>query len=38
MAVEYLKKAELTSSSGASDVHDTVVSILSEIEAGGDAA
>ena len=38
MAVEYLKKAELTSSSGASDVHDTVVSILTEIENGGDAA
>ncbi len=37
MAREYLKKATLTSSSGASDVHETVVSILSDIEAGGDA-
>ena len=37
MPIEYLKKADLTSSSGASDVHDTVLSILSEIEVGGDA-
>ena len=37
MAREYLKKATLTSSSGASDVHETVVSILNDIEAGGDA-
>ncbi len=37
MAREYLKKATLTSTSDASDVHDTVVSILNDIEAGGDA-
>ena len=37
MALDYLKKASLTSSSGASDVHETVVSILNDIEAGGDA-
>jgi len=33
----YLKKATLTSASGASDVHDTVVGILNDIEQGGDA-
>ena len=38
MAREYLKKATLTSSSDASDVHETVQGILSEIEAGGDRA
>jgi sulfopropanediol 3-dehydrogenase len=38
MAREYLKKATLTSTSDASDVHETVVKILSDIEAGGDAA
>lgn len=38
MPVEYLKKATLTSSSGASDVKDTVTKILADIEAGGDAA
>ncbi|MFS4579764.1 histidinol dehydrogenase [Phaeobacter sp. C3_T13_0] len=38
MARDYLKKASLTSRSNASDVHDTVVKILSDIEAGGDAA
>lgn len=37
MAREYLKKATLTSTSDASDVHETVVSILNDIEAGGDA-
>ncbi len=37
MTREYLKKATLTAASGASDVHDTVVSILDEIKAGGDA-
>ncbi len=37
MTREYLKVATLTSASGASDVHDTVVSILNDIEAGGDA-
>ncbi|WP_296423071.1 histidinol dehydrogenase [Yoonia sp.] len=38
MARHYLKKATLTSQSGASDVHDIVRKILSDIEAGGDAA
>ena len=37
MARNYLKKATLTSSSGASDVHDIVKGILDDIEAGGDA-
>lgn len=37
MTREYLKKATLTASSGASDVHETVVAILNDIEAGGDA-
>ena len=37
MAPTYLKKATLTSQSGAADVHDTVVTILNDIEAGGDA-
>jgi sulfopropanediol 3-dehydrogenase len=37
MTVTYLKKATLTSASGASDVHETVKAILSSIEAGGDA-
>jgi sulfopropanediol 3-dehydrogenase len=36
MAREYLKKATLTSQSGASDVHDIVNGILTDIEAGGD--
>ncbi len=38
MAREYLKKATLTAQSDASDVHDIVSGILSDIEAGGDAA
>lgn len=38
MAREYLKRATLTSKSDASDVHNTVVKILSDIETGGDAA
>ena len=38
MAREYLKKATLTSQSDASDVHETVQTILDDIEAGGDAA
>ncbi len=38
MAREYLKKAKLTSRSGASDVHATVQGILEDIEEGGDAA
>ncbi|WP_223424609.1 histidinol dehydrogenase [Tateyamaria pelophila] len=38
MPVEYLKKATLTSSSGASDVKEIVSKILDDIEAGGDAA
>ena len=37
MAVEYLKQAKLTSKSDASDVHETVKTILADIEAGGDA-
>ena len=37
MTREYLKKATLTSQSGASDVHETVQGILDDIEAGGDA-
>ena len=37
MTREYLKKATLTSRSDASDVHETVVKILADIEAGGDA-
>ena len=37
MTREYLKRATLTAKSGASDVHETVVSILNDIEAGGDA-
>ncbi len=38
MAREYFKKAALTSKSDASDVHETVVKILADIEEGGDAA
>jgi len=38
MARTYLKKATLTSTSHASDVHDTVVKILEDIETGGDQA
>ena len=37
MAREYLKKATLTSTSDASDVHELVAGILNDIEAGGDA-
>ena len=37
MAVEYLKKATLTSESDAGDTRRTVQSILDDIEAGGDA-
>ncbi len=37
MTREYLKKATLTASSGASDVHEIVQGILTDIEAGGDA-
>ena len=36
MARDYLKKATLTAQSGASDVHEIVQGILSDIEAGGD--
>lgn len=36
MTVEYLKKAERKSTDDASDVHETVRTILNEIEAGGD--
>ncbi|WP_299041776.1 histidinol dehydrogenase [uncultured Tateyamaria sp.] len=38
MARDYLKKATLTSKSGASDVHQTVTDILTDIEQRGDAA
>ena len=38
MTIQYLKKAERTSTDDASDVRDLVQSILSEIEAGGDDA
>ncbi len=38
MPREYLKKASLTSTSGASDVNEIVSKILNEIEAGGDKA
>ena len=37
MAREYLKKATLTAESGASDVHELVKGILTDIEEGGDA-
>ena len=37
MTREYLKKATLTPSSGASDVNELVQGILNDIEAGGDA-
>ncbi len=37
MAREYLKKATLTAQSSASDVHDIVKGILTDIEEGGDA-
>ena len=36
MARKYLKKAEMTSTTGASDVRETVQSILDDIEARGD--
>lgn len=36
MARDYLKKATLTAQSGASDVHEIVQGILSDIEEGGD--
>jgi len=32
----YLKKAQLTPKSNASEVHETVKNILTDIEAGGD--
>ncbi len=38
MSREYLKKAKLTSKSGATDVKETVAKILEDIEAGGDQA
>jgi sulfopropanediol 3-dehydrogenase len=37
MTRDYLKKASLTASSDASDVHEIVQGILSDIESGGDA-
>ena len=36
MSRTYLKKAQLTSKSNASEVHETVKNILTDIEAGGD--
>ena len=36
MSLTYLKKAVLTSRSDASEVHETVRTILSDIEQGGD--
>ena len=38
MPREYLKKATLTAKSDASDVHQTVQTILNDIEVGGDAS
>ena len=38
MARDYLKKAEKTAMTDASDVRETVMNILADIEAGGDAA
>ncbi|NNF72322.1 MAG: histidinol dehydrogenase [Rhodobacteraceae bacterium] len=38
MAREYLKKAHLTATSGATDVHEIVQGILNDIEQGGDQA
>ena len=38
MPIAYLKKASKTSTTDASDVHETVRTILAEIEAGGDKA
>ena len=38
MARDYLKKADKTAETGASDVRDTVQDILANIEVGGDAA
>lgn len=37
MAIQYLKKASKTSATGADSVHETVQTILNEIEEGGDA-
>lgn len=37
MTREYLKKAQLHAKSDATEVHETVVGILNDIEAGGDA-
>ncbi|WP_299706949.1 histidinol dehydrogenase, partial [uncultured Tateyamaria sp.] len=37
MKREYLKKATLTAKSDASEVHETVKTILADIEEGGDA-
>ena len=36
MSRVYLKKAQLTPKSNASEIHETVKNILTEIEAGGD--
>mgnify|MGYP000430449164 CR=1 FL=1 len=37
MTREYLKKASRTPETDASETHETVMNILSDIEAGGDA-
>ena len=37
MSRVYLKKAQLTPKSNASEVHETVKNILADIESGGDA-
>ena len=37
MTRNYLKKATLTAESDATEVHETVMAILADIEAGGDA-
>ncbi|MEP3784659.1 histidinol dehydrogenase [Ascidiaceihabitans sp.] len=38
MARDYLKKATMTAQSGSDEVRETVMNILADIEAGGDAA
>ena len=37
MSRRYLKKAQLTPKSNASEVHETVKNILADIESGGDS-
>ena len=38
MSLHYLKKADMTSTTDAGDVRETVQKILDDIEAGGEAA